>query len=78
MWYWFTDKKNVAHDTQWALEHIKGQRIIPTFSPDALQYSQFLVVMNTILDFPVSGIMVDTVDSSLLEILNNNEVGIPR
>jgi len=78
MWYWFTDKKNVAHDTQWALEHIKGQKIVPAFSPDNLQYSQFLVVMNTILDFPVSGIVVDTNDSFLLELLNNNKVGIPR
>ncbi len=78
MWYWFTDKKNIAHDTQWALEHIKAQKIIPAFSPDALQYSQFLIVMNTILDFPVSGIIVDSNDTSLLEILNNNEVGIPR
>lgn len=78
MWYWFPDKKNVAHDTQWALEHIKGQRLIPAFSPDDLHYSQFLVVMNTILDFNVSGIVVDTNDPSLLEVLNNNEVGIPR
>lgn len=78
MWYWFSDKKNVAHDTQWALEHVKGQKIVPAFSPDLLQYSQFLVVMNTILDFPVTGIVVDTNDSGLLEILNNNKVGIPR
>ena len=78
MWYWFSDKKNVAHDTQWALEHIKDQKVIPAFSPDQLQYSQFLVIMNTILDFPVSGIVVDTMDTNLLEILNNNKVGIPR
>jgi len=78
MWYWFTDKKNIAHDTQWALEHIKGQKIVPAFSPDDLQYSQFLVVLNTILDFPVSGIVVDTDDTVLLNLLNNNKVGIPR
>jgi len=78
MWYWFSDKKNVAHDTQWALEHIKGQKFVPAFSPDQLQYSQFLLILNTILDFPVSGIVVDTINTNLLDILNENKVGIPR
>jgi len=78
MWYWFSDKKNVAHDTQWALEHVIGQRIVPAISPDQLQYSQFLVVMNTILDFPVTSIVVDTYQADLLQILNDNQVGITR
>lgn len=78
MWYWFPDKKNVAHDTQWALEHVIGQRVVPAFSPDQLQYSQFLIVMNTILDFPVTSIVVDTNEAHLLQILNDNQVGITR
>ncbi len=77
-WYWFPDKKNVSYDTQWALEHILHQKIIPAFSPQNLQFSQYLTVLDSILGFEVSGIVVDTTEKGVMEILNENGVGIPR
>jgi len=78
IWYWQPDRKNVAHDTQWALEHVLQEKVIPGFSPQSLQPSQYGVVLNTILSFPVSGVVVDTFQPGVLRILNDNKVGIPR
>ncbi|HOO32583.1 MAG TPA: family 10 glycosylhydrolase [Thermotogota bacterium] len=77
-WYWFPDKKNVAHDTQWALEHVLHEKVIPALSPQSLQFSQYLTVLDTILNFDVSGVVVDSTDKSVMGILNENGVGVPR
>ena len=78
MWYWFGDKKNVAFDTQWALENVLRARIVPALSLDDFQPAQFSLILKTALSFPVSGVVVDTTDSNVMMILNTNKVGIPR